>query len=225
MPEGAFSGQIRAGGYTFWMRLQPLSHRQNRRQNRRQKGLRSLLLACVLGLTPVAGTPALAAAIEGVDFPDSVEVGGRTLALQGLGLLRYRWVFKAYVAGLYLEPGEPASRALEDVPKRLEILYFWGIDGRDFGPAADTILERNFDAATLDPLRGRIETLHRAYRDVQPGDRYALTYVPGLGTELSLNDRPLATIPGADFARAYFSIWLGNEPLDVSLRDQLVEER
>jgi chalcone isomerase-like protein len=57
---------------------------------------------------------------------------------------------------------------------------------------------------------------------VSPGDRYALTYVPDVGTELRLNEESLATIPGEDFAEAYFGIWLGDQPLDEGLRDKLL---
>jgi hypothetical protein len=63
------------------------------------------------------------------------------------------------------------------------------------------------------------------YEDVVAGDRYALTYRPDLGTELSKNGRHLRTIPGADFAAAYFGIWLGDAPLDDALRDQLLAPR
>ena len=68
----------------------------------------------------------------------------------------------------------------------------------------------------------RLEKLHAAYEDVAPGDRYALTYLPGTGTSLSKNGRVIATTPGADFAAAYFSIWLGERPIDDSLRDRLL---
>ena len=58
-------------------------------------------------------------------------------------------------------------------------------------------------------MRPRIDLLHSKYLSVGPGDRYALTYLPNQGTELTLNDQSIITIPGADFDRAYFAIWLG----------------
>ncbi|MEJ2519407.1 MAG: chalcone isomerase family protein [Desulfuromonadales bacterium] len=54
------------------------------------------------------------------------------------------------------------------------------------------------------------------------GDRYRLIYRPGTGTELRLNDRRLGTIPGDDFAVAYFSLWLGEQPIDKRFRDRLL---
>jgi len=181
--------------------------------------LRILLAFSLLLLAAPAG----ARQIEGVDFPEAHEAAGVRLRLDCVGLLRYRVVFRGYVAGLYLPDAVPASAALDDVAKRLELSYFWDIDGEDFGKAAEAILARNVDAETLASLRPRLERLHALYRDVQPGDRYALTYVPGKGTELALNGKPLGTIEGADFAAAYYSIWLGSQPIDEVLKDQLTE--
>lgn len=177
-----------------------------------------LALAALVGL---CGPPALAGEIEGVVFTDTYRAANTELKLDCLGLLRYRVFFKAYVAGLYLPDGVAPGRALEDVPKRLELSYFWNIVGAEFGKSADGILRRNVDGAAIAAVRSRLDLLHSWYVDVQPGDRYALTYVPGTGTELALNDRPLGTIEGADFAAAYFSIWLGPRPIDESLKDQL----
>lgn len=170
-----------------------------------------------------AAPAAQAGEIEGVRFAREVRARDTALALHGLGLLRYRWVIKAYVAGLYLPPGVGPEAVLSDVPKRLELHYFYAIDGDAFGPAAETILRENLDGAALDRLRPRLEAMNALFEDVEPGDRYALTYVPGVGTELSRNGRPKGTIPGADFAAAYFSIWLGDAPIDRDLREQLVE--
>ncbi len=181
----------------------------------------ALLMMAVL-LAPAATR---SAEIEGVEFEEQVTAGDRVLALPSVGLLRYRILFKGYVAALYLEEGIPPEEVLEDVPKRLELEYFWSIAGDKFGPVAEEAMERNLDARSLERLRSRVETLHQKYQDVEPGDRYSLTYLPGEGTELAKNGVPLALVPGEDFARAYFGIWLGEDPLDRDLRDQLLKER
>ena len=180
-------------------------------------------LSCGLAVVLFASVaPARAAMLEDVAFRDAVDASGTRLELHGLALLRYRVVFRAYVGGLYLADGADARRVLGDVPKRLELSYFWALGGRDFGEAAEQILADNLSDAELLPLRARIARLHALYRDVEPGDRYALTYLPGVGTELALNDVPLGTIEGADFAAAYFAIWLGREPIDEGFRDRLL---
>jgi hypothetical protein len=177
------------------------------------------VILLLIGSAPRSGT---AAEIEGVQFADQYRRDDVTLALHCVGLLRYKVVFKGYVAGLYLGPGVAAEEALADVPKRLELSYFWGIKGSDISKAGDAILARNVDPDTLAQLRPRLDQMNALYETVNPGDRYALTYVPGLGTELALNGRRKGIIPGADFAAAYFRIWLGEQAIDAALRDQLL---
>lgn len=187
----------------------------NRTQNVR-------LYCCVILLWLFSLTATTAAEIEGVVFVDRHQIGQVPLVLHNVGLLRYRYFIKAYVAALYLGEKVRPEDVLTDVPKRLELHYFWPIKGPDFGKAADQILAENFPAATLASLRPRLEQLHGWYENIQPGDRYALTYLPGVGTELALNGAPKGTIKGADFAAAYFAIWLGEKPLDKSLKAQLL---
>lgn len=94
-------------------------------------------------------------------------------------------------------------------------------------PAAAALagMRRNVDATTLDGLRTRQAQFAALFVDVRPGDRYALTCLPGGGTEPSLNGHALGTIPGADFAAALFAIWLGAQPLDGDLKRALLAAR
>jgi hypothetical protein len=176
----------------------------------------------VLFLLTFLGLRVNAATIEGVTFADRYQAGTTALTLNNVGLLRYRVIFKGYVAALYLGDGVRPEEVLADVPKRLELEYFWSIAGADFGKAAEKILADNFSAAQLDAFRSRLDRLNTWYENVKPGDRYALTYLPGVGTELALNGRAKGVIEGADFAAAYFAIWLGAKPLDASLKAQLL---
>ena len=184
---------------------------------------RSIVGALLIATMAVQASPA--AELEGVDFADQVRAGDVTMRLSCVGLLRYKLFIKAYVAALYLGDGAAGGDVFADVPKRLELSYFWSISGADFGKAGDQILAQNVDAETLSVLRPRLGRINALYRDVKPGDRYSLSYVPGSGTELALNGTRLGVIDGADFAAAYFRIWLGDAPIDTRLRDQLLECR
>ena len=68
----------------------------------------------------------------------------------------------------------------------------------------------------------RIEYHNSLYENVQPGDRYSLTYIPGKGTELALNGESKGLIEGPDFAAAVFSIWLGPKPISDSFKRQIL---
>jgi hypothetical protein len=85
-------------------------------------------------------------------------------------------------------------------------------------------IARNVDAETLQRLREPMQRFSALYDDVEPGDRYALTYIPGVGTELALNGERKGLVEGNDFSSALFSIWLGEHAFDKALRKRLLAE-
>jgi hypothetical protein len=163
-----------------------------------------------------------AAEIKGVAFDDTCRLGDITLPLRGIGVLKYLVFIDAYVAAFYLQEDVPSQKALSDVPKLLEIQYFHEIKAKDFAASTSELISDNQSPETVAALQPRIEKLNALYDDVKTGDRYALTYIPGTGTTLSLNGEAKGTIQGADFAAALFSTWLGSKPLDKKLKKQLL---
>ena len=191
----------------------------------------SAVLWCfiIIGVGVPANQPAsvlgASIAVEGVTFADEVQAGHITMPLQGVGLAKFLRTINVYAGALYLAPGVAPDRVLEDVPKRLELSYFRAIQAGDFGKAALKVLADNVPEATIARLKPRIEHMHGLYENVQPGDRYQLTYLPGVGTELSLNGVRKGVVEGADFASAYFSIWLGSDPINETLKEGLLHRR
>jgi hypothetical protein len=188
---------------------------------------RKLVIICLLllALKFILPAPSHALTVENITVADSTIIGDKPVPLRNAALLRYLKFIKAYVAALYLPEGVKADDVLADLPKRLEISYLVTIKGPDFDKGAAPVLERNQPPAELARLRERLDRINAAYQDVKPGDRYALTYLPGRGTELALNGTPLVVIEGADFAAAYFGIWLGREPIDEKLKRDLLKGR
>ena len=160
--------------------------------------------------------------VAGVNMDKTVTLEGHPAVLVGAGLLRYRTVFKGYVAGLYLERGHGAEDVFTDIPKRLEIEYFHAIPAQGFIDATQLGLVNNLSREQLASIQNRANTLYALYRDVKPKDRYAFTYIPGVGSRIALNNKVLGTISGLDFANAFFSIWLGRNPLDQKLKQALL---
>lgn len=162
------------------------------------------------------------APVEAFKFPEEVRIGQDTLTLRGVGLVRELLFIKVVMAALYLQHGIPVEQALSDVGKRVEMQSFRTIPAADFIREAEIALAENVPAATIETLRPRLNQLHQAYEDLKPGDRYALTYLPNSGTYLELNGTPRLSIEGADFAAAYFAIWLGGQPIHKKLKEQLL---
>ena len=165
------------------------------------------IIAIVLMITLAGVTPNVnGAEIEGVHSENTYETDGIQMKIQGTGMLRYIGFIKAYVGALYLEEGSAIKNVLSDKPKRLEVEYFHALKGEDFGVTTNKVIAKNTDTLTLEKIRPQINYHNSLYEDVQSGDRYSLTYIPGRGTELALNGKTKGIIKGADFASALFSM-------------------
>jgi len=185
----------------------------------------TIILIPVPGMTqagPGTGPSPGTIAVSGVVFDKTIAVNSRTLALIGAGLLRYRVVFKGYVAALYLERGNASGEVFQDIPKSLVIDYFHAIDAQAFISSTRQGFMNNLSREQMEAIEQRARTLDSLYRDVKPGDRYSFTYIPGIGSQIALNGKILGTIKGLDFANAMLSIWLGPNPLDPALKKALL---
>ena len=185
----------------------------------------SILSKIIIALLSLAAAPVCAAAtvtVGDVVFPGTVTISDTTLKLKGAAVLRYMALFKAYAGAFYLPPDVAAWEGGGQVPCRLELSYYRAIKAEDFDRATRKKIADNVDAAALARLTERLDQFGALYRDVRPGDRYALNYMPGSGTELTLNGEFLGRIPGADFSAAVFAIWLGAHPIDDDFKAALL---
>lgn len=180
--------------------------------------------ACLVAMSAVGAIYEARAdrVVHGARFLEGVQTAGTQLDLRGAGILRYRWLVKVYAAALYVDAAQRNADPLNDVAKRLEVEYFVAAKASDFNEAGNEVLEETLEPADLDAVRERVDRIASWFPDPRPGDRCALTYIPGRGTELTFNGESLGVVPGDDFQRAYFGIWLGKRPASEALRDALL---
>jgi hypothetical protein len=57
------------------------------------------------------------------------------------------------------------------------------------------------------------------------GHRIGFTYLPGQGVQVRAGGTIKGTIPGDDFARALFEIWLGAHPPNAGLKAGMLGRR
>jgi hypothetical protein len=177
--------------------------------------LKRFLICLILLCLPTSGAGA-------EKMPQTLNIQGHRLPLCGQGLLEWAGFLDIYTAAFYLD-----AEALERWPgikgrAALEILYDYGFKASELAEGADAILKKQLSPEALSSLETQTESLHRAYRDVKPGDRYRLSYIPEIGSRLELNGELLVTVPGEEFASAYFGIWLGDRGIDSELAEELL---
>jgi hypothetical protein len=61
-------------------------------------------------------------------------------------------------------------------------------------------------------MKPDIDKLIGALDSINSGDEMVFTYVPGTGTNLSINGKDKVTIAGQPFEQALLSVWLGPKP-------------
>jgi chalcone isomerase-like protein len=172
-------------------------------------------------------TPALAAEVAGVKVDERVKLESEELVLNGAGL-RTRAFFKVYVAGLYLAARKTSADDVLALPgaKRLSMRLMRDLSAKQLTDALDEGFRDNTPVPEQEALKGRLAELTdimNALHSAKEGDVVALDWLPGTGTRVSLNGEPRGkAIAGEDFYRALLRIWLGDNPVQGSLKKALL---
>jgi hypothetical protein len=157
---------------------------------------------------------------RGIQFDGRYDADLGPLEARNAALLKH-FGFNVYSAALYLEVDREPSTVLDAVPKALEIRYHRSISAEQIINAAEKVIER-MPAPQVAAVRERLNAMYAAFVDVEEGDRYRLIYTPGIGSSLELNGEEQVVIPGEDFQRVFFGIWLSDVALSPKLRDRLL---
>lgn len=176
-----------------------------------------ILLFSLLALGPMR-----AHAIDDPEFPPTLDLDDETLHKVGSGIYRFARLIKVCAAALYLPPSVGPERALDDLPKHLEIFYYRGVTADQFIDMGDSALRKNLTGEEWKRIQPRLAELNALYRDVQAGDRYSLAYHPDHGLGLALNGETLGVINDPDFAAFYYRIWLGEQSVNNRFRDEIL---
>ena len=181
-----------------------------------------------MALAVAAGAPlAQAAECGGIRAPDSLEVGGEKLVLNGLGL-REATLFKVnvYVAALYVKEKSQDGEAIAagDQSKLMRLSFLRNVSKADMRNA---IIE-GFKRSSPDDwpqLEARVQKFFELLPAFDSGETLTLWYVPGKGVQVKAPGKGSGVIEGFDFARALFRVWLGEHPPNGGLKKGLLGGR
>jgi hypothetical protein len=194
----------------------------NRREALKLMAVGSLMLGMTDELMARPRSNAEQLCVGSVCFPRLWTQDEQTLPLRGAGRLTW-WGFSVYTSAFYCDR---EAQTVEDVlgnrARRLVLHYHRSIKATDIARATEYWVKRNprNDHAALEE---RLKTLYNLLQNVRNGDEYGMYYKPDVGTIIQLNqDKPSDPIPGEDFGRAFFGIWLSEVPLKEDLRDRLI---
>jgi len=177
-----------------------------------------MLLTLVTLLAAPLPTPFPALAVDtgqtvsGVTMPETIEVDGQTLSLNGMAL-RKKFIVKVYVAGLYVATKSSSEEEIfrADAPRRMVMHFVRGVDKKKICDGWNEGLEKNTPDASA-ALKDQFTELCGLMADIQNGQAFVFTYVPEKGTAVEVAGEEKGTIAGKEFADALLACWIGPKP-------------
>lgn len=190
----------------------------------------AMVMVAMVWLWPHAG----GAAKNATASHDTVEMGGFQFAkthrlsngervrLYGISKLRYLGLVDVLSSAYYVD-----NRAATEDPhtmghRRLEIAYHRDFSAEEFAKATRHLMAENTPKVLHARIRPWIESVCTSYRQVKAGDRYVVEDLGPGGLRVYHNGDHVIQLGDADFAKAYFNIWLGKKPFHEGLRRGLL---
>jgi chalcone isomerase-like protein len=157
-----------------------------------------------------------------VNLPDEMSLENDTIVLNGAGL-RKKLIIKVYAAGLYLTQknsnAEKIMEADEAIAIRMHFIYKKVSEKKLIAAWNEGFLLSGLQEG----LAEKIAQFNSFFTEAaKKGDIYDIIYEPGIGTSVYIKGELKGTIPGLDFKKAVYSIWLGENTALPKLREQLL---
>lgn len=163
--------------------------------------------------------------IEGVKVDGTLKLDDKTLQLNGAGL-REKVFIDLYVGGLYTtSKTSDASKIIygdEHMAITLQIVSSL-VTQEKMIEAVQEGFENSATSKERKALKSQIDSFIAMFSSpIVEGNKFQLAYIPGTGTVISKDGKTLGTIPGYEFKKVLFSIWLGSNPADKNLKKGLL---
>ena len=182
-----------------------------------------------IGLVMGIAVTANATEIAGVKLDETVQLANSELKLNGAGI-RYKAIFKVYVAGLYLKDKKTTTQDVlnADGPRRVTIVMLRDLSSEDFSRGFMQGIQKNTEKADKAKLTSqflRFGELFASVPELKKGDVMTNDWIPGVGTVVALNGKKMGDpYPDILFYNALLRIWLGENPVDSGLKKAMLAE-
>ncbi len=183
----------------------------------------ALTFTLFLGMSLVAQTGGTK--VNGIIIPNIVKVNDKYLKLNGAGV-REKMFLDLYIGALYVE--KRSSNAGEIISAdNLMSIKMRVISSMVNRENMEEAIREGFKKSTkgnTKSIESKIDDLiNKGFAGaIEKGDVFDLEYIPGKGTYLKKNSKTLVVIPGLEFKKALFGIWLCNEPADANLKKKML---
>ena len=162
--------------------------------------------------------------INANETPQFIEYQNNKLVLNGQGT-RVVFFMKVYQGSLYLKAKSSDAEQIvnDNVPMAIRIDVTSEMVTADaMKKALSDGLEKSTNNDT-GPISNEIEQLSLSFNSaVSSGDFYEFIYIPEIGTHVLKNNKLVEIIPGLKFKKAFFGIFLSENPIQKNLKNAML---
>ncbi|MBC7641234.1 MAG: chalcone isomerase family protein [Flavobacterium sp.] len=165
--------------------------------------------------------------IKGVIVPRTIDFQGHKLELNGFGTRSKLW-FDVYVQALYLTSLSQDAKAICDSETemgiRIQIISSL-VTSKKLSKALNKGLIKSVGEENLPKIQSQADQLEKLIGKeiTKEGDAFNLIYNPiDFSISVYKNDKLEGKIIGLEFKKAFFGIWLSDNPVDADLKNDLL---
>lgn len=164
-----------------------------------------------------------AAELDGIKFEDKVNLDGKELVLNGIGIRKATFLkIKVYYGGLYLEQKSKDAMSFigNNSPKQIVMNFVHDVDAKKLRSGfAEGLENANKNHAAL---KSQMDKFNACVTDVVKGDKFIVSFLAD-GVVLNAKGKACEKIAGQEFSKALLSIWFIN-PSDEGLTNGLLSK-
>ncbi|MFA6600524.1 MAG: chalcone isomerase family protein [Candidatus Omnitrophota bacterium] len=154
-------------------------------------------------------------------FDNVIEIGGQKFRLSGLSLRKYLRQIHVYTAALYVPEREQGIEVLSPDAKILILRYHRKVEKEKIVESIRDNMS-HLPGVNMRKVLPDLRKLEAAFTAPAKGDECRFSFFPGSGMTMAQNGTDRVTIPGNDFAEAFFGIWLSPDSGDLKMRAELL---
>ena len=179
----------------------------------------TILLPILILISTFALSP-----INAAEAPSSMEYQGTKLKLNGQGT-RVKFFMKVYDTSLYLGSASSDAEEILDSDEAMAVRLDVTSTMVTIDAMKDALNEGLVKSTgnNTGPITEEIEQLISTFTgDVTDSDFFEFIYMPDAGTNVLKNSTYIDTIPGIEFKKAFFGIWLSKNPIQKNLKKAML---
>lgn len=183
------------------------------------------ILMLVLALLPFSTQ---ARTVSEINLAEELQIAedSPVLSLNGASLRRTYMIVKTYVGGLYVETPSQNGEDLiqsDEYKRMLFHVLLKKVTARKVARALKEALVVNINKEEQERLKPEINQFISMFEGkLHKDDEVNIDYIPGVGTKVTIAGEEKGIIPGKEFSDALLSVWVGEQPVSETFKEEIL---